>query len=260
MNTNPAGEERTYQKVGGITIDGAPVTYVVTLAAVVAALSFIPLSVVIGSGKSFPMSQGVYPLVGWILGPLAGALANAVGAIIGVFIAPHTTTMPAATVAGAAMGGLVAGSMTLANKRRWWWLPLFVLLLGAYAFYGSWAILVIQVRWGAVIAGSSIDWSALLLFLLPTRALVPRWIGSRDLKLVSLGLFFGTWITAGLTHLTASTIIYPFFNWPEAVWLSIAPIAPLEHLIRCLVGTLLGTGLIAGLRAIGLVKARYAAY
>ena len=72
----PAGQERRVEFLGGAAVDGAPVAYIVVLAAVVAALAFIPFSVVLASGGSFPMSEGIYGLVGWILGPIAGAVAT----------------------------------------------------------------------------------------------------------------------------------------------------------------------------------------
>ena len=73
MSQAPLGEEREIKFLGGTAIDGAPVAYIVVLAAVVVGLAFVPLSAVIGSGKSFPMSQAIFPLIGWILGPIAGA-------------------------------------------------------------------------------------------------------------------------------------------------------------------------------------------
>jgi predicted membrane protein len=105
-------------------IDGAPIAYIIMLAGVVTGLAFVPLSVVLGSGKSFPMSQGIYPLVGWILGPIAGAIASAIGASLGIFIAPHTTTVPIATVLGALMGSFAAGTMVHTGRRKNWWIPL----------------------------------------------------------------------------------------------------------------------------------------
>jgi hypothetical protein len=50
------------------------------------------------------------------------------------------------------------------------------------------------------------------------------------------------------------------FNWPEEVWISLIPIIPFESLMRGLVATVIGTGVIAGLRAIGLVKPTNATY
>lgn len=260
MSMEPLGEERQVRRLGGVSIDGAPVSYVVALAAVIAALAFVPLSVILGSGKSFPMSQAVYPLVGWLLGPVAGAVANGIGALIGVFLAPHTTTVPLASVLGAAAGGLAAGVMVADGPRKWWVWPLgalFVVIFGLYAGRGIW---VNGAQVGSVLFGALIDWSALLGFLLPLRALIARWIGHQDLRRVAAGLFAGTWIVAGLAHLTSATLIYYVLNWPNAVWLGMAPFAPLEHLVRCVAGAVIGTGVIAGLRAMGLVKPEHAIY
>lgn len=260
MNTQPSGIERRVMRYAGPTIDGTPLSYIVTSAALVAVLAFVPLSVVIASGKSFPLSQSIYPLVGWLLGPAAGSLADAIGAISGMMLAPHTTTNPLATILGAALGGLAAGVMRDDSPRRWWWVPLLILFTVAYALYGVRAVVQNGAAWGAVLLGSFIDWSALLLFALPTRLLVGRWLQSTDLKHLSAGLFLGTWIVAGLTHLSTATVVYLILNWPSEVWLVIAPLAPLEHLIRSLVGTVIGTGVITGLRASGLVKPKHALY
>ena len=260
MSEGPMGEEREVKSLGGTAIDGAPVAYIIVLAAVVTGLAFVPLSAVIGSGKSFPMSQAIYPLIGWILGPIAGAAANAVGALIGVLLAPHTTTVPAATVLGALLGGLGAGSMVIGGSRKHWWVAVGALGILVYAAYTGRAVLQNGVGIGPVVLGSFIDWSALLLFLLPTRKVAARWIGGPDLGKVAAGLFVGTWMVAGLTHLLSATIVYYVLNWPAPVWAAMAPVSPIEHLVRSIVGTVIGTGVIAGLRAIGLVKAKHAVY
>jgi hypothetical protein len=260
LSETPAGQERQVTPLGGTNIDGAPISYVVVLASVVAGLALIPLSVVLGSGTSFPMSQAVYPMVGWILGPIAGALASGIGASIGTLLAPHTTTVPAATVLGALAGSFAAGAMDLHGRRKAWWVPLAVLFVLVYGLYAGRAVLLNGVRVSSVLIGSFINWSALLIFLLPSRRIAADWIRDPDLRKVSIGIFVGTWMAAGLTHLIAATIVYFVLNWPESIWLAMAPLAPFEHLTRSIVGAVLGTGVIAGLRAVGLVKPTYATY
>lgn len=260
MNTLPEGEKRTFQRVSGEMIDGAPVTYVITLAAVAAAMSYIPLSVVISSGKGFPLSQAIYPLIGWLLGPLGGMLAAGTGALIGVFIAPHTTTIPVATVLGAMVGSFSAGAMAGKDKRWWWWLLPAVLLAACYVFLFWKAVIANQIDAAYFFAGTFIDWSAWLLFVLPTRRLAVRWIQSSQPRWIAMGIFIGVWMIAGLAHLASTAIIYPVFNYPGAVWLQVAVFAPLEHILRCSVGTAVGTGLIIGMRSIGLLKPVHAAY
>jgi hypothetical protein len=245
----PAGKERTFQQSSSAAIDGAPITYIIVLAAVVTALSFIPLSPVVGSTASFPMSQGIYPLVGWLLGPLAGSLADGIGALISVFV-----------VLGAVAGGFAGGAMLSKGKCRTTWIVAAVSFTILFAAHILRAHFYNKVGWLALLAGTFINWSALLLFLLPTRDLVVRWIGSKNLWQVSSGLFLGTWIGAGLSHLAAGFVYNLVYNMTEAFWWSFTPLAPFENLVRCLVGAVIGSGLIAGMRALGLFKPTKAIY
>lgn len=260
MSQRPAGEEREVQFLGGAAIDGAPVAYIVVLAAVVTALAFIPFSVILASGGSFPMSQGIYPLVGWILGPIAGAIASGIGALVGIFLAPHTAGVPVVSVIGGVLASFAAGSMVLGEKRRNWWMWLTVLFVIAFLLFAGRAIVQNGVSLYAAIAGSFLDWSGILLFALPTRTLFARWINDQNIGKVTIGLFLGTWAVAGVMHVVQACIAYFMFNWPEEVWVTLIPIIPFENLMRCLIGTVIGTGVIAGLRAIGLVKPTEAIY
>jgi len=260
MSQGPAGEERQVRFHNSAAIDGAPVAYIVVLAAVVVVLAFIPFSVILVGGGSFPMSQGIYPLLGWLLGPIAGGIASGIGALIGVFLAPHTTTVPAVTVLNAVISSFAAGAMVIGRKRRAWWIPLTVLFVAAWLLFAGRAVVQNDVRAWVAVAASFINWSAILLYALPTRTLFARWINSKNMGLVAAGLFLGTWMIAGLGHLMGSTVLYFMWNWPEAGFLSLMPAAPVENLVRCLIGTVIGTGVIAGLRAMGLVKPTEAIY
>jgi len=257
----PSGEERSIQRQGGATLDGAPIAYVAALAAVMIAFTIVPLplSVVIGFGRSFPLSQGLYGLTGWLLGPLAGALANGIGVLIGVFLNPQNTTLPIASVVGAAAGALAAGVLGATDTRRRWALPLVMLFGVTYLLYGGRAIVQNGANPWAVLAGSFIDWSALLLFL-PARSWCVRWLRHPNLRQVGVALFVGTWISSGLAHLTSACWVYFAYNWPAENWWLMAPAAPLEHVARCGIGAIVGTGVIAGLRATGLLKPLHAAY
>jgi hypothetical protein len=260
MSERPSGEERQVQFLGGAAIDGAPVAYIVVLAAVVTALAFIPFSVILASGGSFPMSQGIYPLVGWILGPIGGAIASGIGALVGIFLAPHTAGVPVVSVLGGIIASFAAGSMVLGEKRKNWWIPLTVIFVIAFLLFVGRAIVQNGVSLYAGIAGSILDWSGILLFALPTRKLFAKWINGKNIALVAAGLFCGTWMVAGVMHVVQACITYFMFNWPEEVWVTLIPIIPFENLMRCLIGTVIGTGVIAGLRAIGLVKPTEAIY
>jgi len=256
----PEGEERQVKIVNSSSIDGAPIAYIVVLSAIVTALSFIPFSIVLGSGGSMPLSQGVFPLLGWLLGPIGGAIASAIGSMVGAFLAPYTAGIPIVSVLGATVSSFIAGIMIYGKGRRGSWLFLIVLFLLAFYIYGNRAIVQNGIPVNIFLAGNFIELSSFLLFILPTRRRFAGWIGDSNLALVALGLFAGTWIASGLSHLCLATITYSIFNWPKEVWLALIPIIPFENLIRSLVGSAIGTGVIAGLRAISLVRSAEAIY
>lgn len=258
-SSEPQGEEREIQILGSASLDGTPLDYVVVMAAVVTVLAFIPFSITIGSGGVFPLSQGIFPLLGWLLGPLAGAAASGIGTLMGVFLAPHTAGIPPITIFGAMVASLAAGAMVLGQKRKYWWFGLTSFFVIALFLYTRRA-LDNGVSLPVVIIGSFIDWSGLLLFIFPTRTLFARWINSENLRLVSLGIFLGTWMITGVSHLSQSMMTYAMFNWPEETWILLIPIMPLENLVRSLVGAFIGVRVISGLRAIGLMKPKEAIY
>jgi hypothetical protein len=263
-NQSPQGTERIVKTRGGAAIDGTPIAYIIVLAAVVTVLSFIPFSIVLGSGKGIPLSQSIYPLLGWLLGPIAGALGSGIGTLIGVFLAPYTAGVPAIAIWGAAIASFSAGVMqqqheTLRDSYKFWIWGLFILFgleLIAYAYLANRNGVSTQ----TFIAGSFVDWAALLLFILPTRNLFAKMIGSSNISFVFVGIFGGTWMVCGLAHLSQVPFTYYLFSWPEPIWQALIPIIPFENTMRGLSGAVIGTGVISGLRAINLVKPSKAIY
>lgn len=258
--TTPSGEEREVKFLGSASIDGAPVAYIVVLAAVVTVLAFIPFSIVMASGGSFPMSQAIYPLLGWLLGPIGGAVAGGIGRTIGVFLAPHTASLAPISILGAVLIPFIAGTMTAGGKRAAWWLaPALLGILSAIAFLGR-GIWINGVSVQAAFLGSAAQTLGLMLFILPTRILCARGITSKNLALVFLGLFFGNWASFAGGHLAQSALNYWVVNWPEEIWITLAGLMPIEYIFRSLIGSVIGVSVIAGLRAIGLKKAENALY
>jgi hypothetical protein len=256
----PEGEPREIKTFGSASIDGAPIAYIVVLSAIVTTLAFIPFSILLSSGGSMPLSQALFPLLGWILGPIAGATASGIGTLIGIFLAPYTAGLPALSIWGAVVASFTAGTMVLGKKRSLWWFWLTIISVLQLYLYANRAIAQNGIAPKIFIAGAFVDWSGVLLLALPTRILFARWINSKELRLLTLGLFFGSWMVSGLSHLSQVVISYFMFNWPEEVWITLIPVMPFENLIRSVVGTIIGIGVISGLRAIGLVKAREAIY
>ncbi|PZO39644.1 MAG: hypothetical protein DCF19_13770 [Pseudanabaena frigida] len=261
QNHIPEGEEREFKTIGSAAIDGAPIAYIIVLAAVVTVLAYVPFSITLGSGKGMPLSQSIYPLLGWVLGSWAGALASGIGAFIGIFLAPHTAgSVPVISLWGAAIASFAAGAMGSNPKRKYWYLGLTVLFAIELAVYAYLAIARNGIPINTFILGAFIDWSAVFLFVLPTRTLFARLISSSDIAKVAIGIFGGTWMICGLAHLSQVAFTYYLFNWPEPVWNMLIPIIPIENAMRGLSGLVIGTGVISGLRAINLVKPKEAIY
>lgn len=255
-----SGKERQVKLLGGANIDGTPIAYIVVLAAVVTALAFVPFSVVLGLGGSFPMSQAVYGLLGWVLGPIAGAVASGIGTIIGVVVAPHTAGVWPVRLLGALVATFAAGLMVNQGSRKHWWIVVEVLAITSFLYFIGRAIILNGIAVHTVLLVSFVDWSAILLFALPTRGMIGKLVGSKNIGLVAAGLALGTWISYGLAHVCQTAILYHMYNWTEEVWVTLIPIIPIETILRAAVGTVIGTGVIAGLRAIGLVKPPQALY
>ncbi|PZD74269.1 hypothetical protein C1752_01281 [Acaryochloris thomasi RCC1774] len=255
----PEAEEREVRFLGSASIDGTPIAYIVVLASVVTALSFIPFSVTLGTSVSaIPLSSGILPLVGFLLGPVAGAVACSIGTFIGAFLAPYTAGILPLTVGGAAVASLAAGLM---GARRGWWCWILVgFAVPAYLFLAARAVIQNGVDLKIFVAGTFIDWSALIFLILPVRKLVGRWLQSSDLIQLAMGLVLGTWISGGVAHLFQMSISYAVFNWPQEIWITLIPVIPFEQVVRCVVGTLIGARVITGLRVLFLIKPPAALY
>jgi len=255
----PKGEERKVKLVAGAAIDGAPIAYVIVWAGVLAVLSFVPIpvSVVFGIGGTFPLSQALYALVGFVLGPWAGALAAGIGRLIGIFTAPHTATVGLPSVLFA-MVWAAAGGILVEKRGRNWLLALIVLVL-AYVLYVGRA-LTKDVNPGLALQTTLTNVSGLILWILPTRVLARNWIADRNSGKLAAGLALGSWIVNTNGHTFSNAWVYYTVGWPASVWRVLIPIIPAEQFVRVVVGTVIGTGVILGLRAIGLVKPAKAGY
>jgi hypothetical protein len=255
----PSGEERTVVFLESATIAGAPVAYVIMLSSVVAVLSFIPFSIALSTGSSFPMSQGVYGLMGWVLGPWAGAWASGIGTLVGIFLAPHTAGIPWISVLGAASGAVFAGAIVPRGRTMLGAVLSVVALVEIYLYWHH-AIVRNGVEPRIVFYADLSRLVAFALFVLPTRRWMGRMIASPHLPTVAVGLFLGTWAATGLMMSGESLLGYYLLNWPQQVFVMFIPIIPLEQCFRSVIGAVIGTGVIAGLRTMSIVKPAEAAY
>ncbi|MCF3648569.1 hypothetical protein [Synoicihabitans lomoniglobus] len=247
------GEEREITFHDSASIGGAPVAYVIVLATVIAVLSFIPFSIVLSGGSSFPMAQGVYSLNGWLLGPWAGFVASGIGALVGVFLAPHTAGIPWLAVSGAGLAALYAAALHPTGRRPLWAGLSALTLIGWVLFYRQ-AVVLNGVSAAVFFLSYLTHLSATVLFIAPTHRWIGRALCSPDLKRVALGLFFGTWISASLMMFYMSWLSYALLTWPEEIFYIFFVMVPIENVARSVIGAVIGTGVIAGLRAMALVK------
>lgn len=256
---HPKGEERRVQLLGGAAIDGAPIAYIIVWAAVLVVLSFIPIpvSAVLGIGGTFPMSQAAYGLAGFVLGPWAGALAAGIGRLISIFAAPHTATAGLPSVLSAMVWAAAGGSL-VSKKGRQWLLALLVFVLSYVAYIGLGGARGVDLALALQTTASNL--SGILLWILPTRVLARNWIADKSAAKLAAGLALGCWMVNTCSHTFASVLSYWLNPWPANVWRVLIPIIPVEQLVRVVVGTVIGTGVISGLRAIGLVKPAKAGY
>jgi hypothetical protein len=256
-----SSNERQVTFLGGAAIDGAPVSFIVVMAALVTALSFVPLSVVMGSGGSFPLSQAILPLVGVLLGPIAGAVASGIGALAGVFLAPHTAGIPPVTIIGAMFASFTAGSfIRVIQGRRNWWIPVSVITILVWILVSYRALVTNGVPINIFLLFSLMQISAMLLYVLPTRILISKWLSSTSPVWLSVGMFLITWVSDGLMLILSGGVTYLLFSWPAEVFAMLIPMVPLEHALRSFAGTVIGVGVVLGLRAIGVVKPKQALY
>ena len=248
-----AGPEREIKFHDSATIGGAPIAFVIVLATVIAVLSCIPFSIVLSGGSSFPMAQGVYSFNGWVLGPWAGFVASAIGALVGVFLAPHTAGIPWLAVSGAGLAALYAAALK-PSGRHGLWLALSLFTVGGWLSFYHVAVNLNGVDSSVFLLSYLTHITSTVLFIAPTRIWIGCLIASPDLKRVSVGLFFGTWIAASLMMFYMSWLSYLVISWPEEVFYIFFVMVPLENLARSLIGAVIGTGVIAGLRSMALIK------
>jgi hypothetical protein len=186
-------------------------------------------------------------------------VASGAGTVVGIFLAPHTAGVPWISTVGAASAPLYAAAIVPRGRR----------LLGAVLSVAAilWIVLYWQhaiVRNGVspriVVYASASNLFAVALFISPARRWMGRLIVDPDLKKVALGLFFATWTASALMMAEEAVPTYYLLNWPQAVFEIFIPVIPLEQTVRSFIGMIIGTGVIAGLRAMAIVKPAAASY
>ena len=179
--------------------------------------------------------------------------------MVGIFLAPHTAGIPWLTVAGAASAALFAG-VIVPRGRNGLWAALGAGVLLVVALYWHQAVNRNGVAPRTFVAAYLVHAGALLLYGTPLRRLMAHLIHSAGLRRVAVGLFLGTWCATSLMMLGESMVGYSLLNWPAELFVMFAVVVPVETAVRSGIGAVVGTGVIAGLRAMALIRAREASF
>ena len=251
------GEKRELKVGNAMSIGGAPVSYVAILAAVLTVTSFIPLSVSIGSGASFPLSTTIYPLIGIILGPVAGPAAAAIGGILSVIISPHTANSGILTPLAPISTAFIAG-MLVQKKRGYWIIPLFMFFVGFFCYAGLGYVRGVSIR--NILMLFFVPLLSVVLYLLTIVQHAKYWLVSKQ-RMANLIGFIVIFFTANISEIPITGAVnYIVMGWPNDVWPIIALTMPIERSIMLLAGTIIGMSVITGLRKLPIVKPLKAGY
>lgn len=244
---------------GGVMIGGAPVSSTAILAALVAALAFIPASIVVGGmAGGWPFWDVVTPLVGMLLGPIAGPIAAIIGVLVGGVIAPYTNLGPWGFMIGGMSAFTVA--MIMYPGRSLWFIPWTITVaLNVIYFFQATNFGVSPMLWWSNVFTVHI---ALLLIAIPQ---IRNW-AIAQIRTGGLGL--STYLAMFIVVFPASTAgvqanWVPAFAtnpWPADVWPVLIWIIAVERIAFTAVGALIGTALLLALRRSSLPKATMAGY
>jgi hypothetical protein len=253
------GRLRHPQSVGGVSIGGAPVSYVAIMTAIVAALAFVPASVVIGgAGGGWPLHDAIHPLNGLLLGPIAGPIASVAGIFIGNAIAPYTSLGPWSPLLGG-MAAFAVGMVVQTGRMRWLLPWAIVAVLHVVYFVQATNFEIGPAMW---LSNAFTVTVGLIVIAIPA---VRNWATSMVRSEgagwqlgVALYIIFFFGSVAGIQALWVPS--FATNPWPEEVWPALIPVILLERTVFTLIGVLIALGVIAGLRRSSFVKPKHAGF
>jgi len=256
-----SSEEEVVPLVSAGMIDGTPIAYIAIWAALVAVLSMIPFSVVVGGGGSFPMSLTIYALVGVLLGPIAGGLATLIGSFLGVLIAPWTASMGFLGIIAPTGATFAAGLVTYKKGKPF--VNILLALVGALVimviFYFSFPLLNVDVLKPSVLLMGVTDFWPGWVLLLVTSKWIRDWVQSEDPTKLALAMFILTYFANNTwEHYIGWTMFNVVYGLPIDVclWVIFA-FTWWERLAMGFGGMVIGTAVIIALRRAGIKKPLY---
>ncbi|MPM53863.1 hypothetical protein SDC9_100633 [bioreactor metagenome] len=210
--------------------------------AVLAVASLLPSIPIIGLGSSFSVSTGLYPLAGMFFGPIPGAVCAAIGAALGMLIAPHTAWMGMATFLIGTVSAFAAGCVSRGKT--------FVIPVGILAVCGG--------LWFTFEIGRAAPMFPVVFYGFGVLACVAGGFlakknltgGNMALKIVSVWLC----AVAGMvtTASWANLVTLVLFQTPATVWNVLVFTSPVERACFAVGTTIIGVPLLVGLPKTGI--------
>lgn len=220
------------------TIDVASIS---VFAALYVVLGFIPLFYIFGAyGQYITAALILAPITGIILGPVGGTLAIAIGGIAGMAL---TGNMPMGifTFLPGTFDALCVG---LVYRGKWYAsVAIFAVFILAFAALPSIETAKYFVWFHAF---------ALLILLSPASTLAKEYVRNNDPQKIVMGVGILAFIGVLIDHIIGSLFFQILTPLPPSVWEAVAFIYPIERVLVTIVATIIGAGIIKGIRASGL--------
>lgn len=222
-------------------------------AALYAALSFLPLSQVIGFfSRAITAANIIAPVIGLLLGAYFGSFSTFFGGIIALFFSPYFSPM-----------GLAAGVVTalcaglLYSKRRFACAFIYFSLLFAFGFYP-----II----GPVWLYPPLLWFQLIGFTIlvsPIQSMAQKNLNSEN-NVRALSSFFIIFLISTLAGQIAGSLIFELFSWSvtanldvlKGIWQATTFLYPAERTVIAFGAALLGLPVHRILVSMGFLKAQ----
>jgi len=231
-------------------IGKAPITLHLTSIDIASISIFAALYVVMGSmplfyifgayGQFITAALLIAPIIGIVLGPVGGTLSVAIGGIAGMAL---TGNMPMG-IFSFLPGTFDALCVGLAFRRKW------------YASAAIFALFILAFASLPSIGGAKyfvwFDAFALLILLSPASTLAVEYAKSSDPQKIVMGVGILAFIGVLIDHIVGSLVFQVLTPIPQSIWEAVAFIYPIERVLVTIVATIIGAGIIRGVRASGL--------
>jgi len=238
-------KEKTITVIGRVPVTLHLTTREIASISIFAALYVVmgtmPLFYIFGAyGQFITAALLIAPIVGIALGPVGGTLAIAIGGIAGMAL---TGNMPMG-IFSFLPGTMDALCVGLAFRGKWYAsaaiFAVFILAFAALPSIGAAKYFV----W--------FDAFALLILLSPASTLAVGYAKSVDPQKIVMGVGILAFIGVLIDHIVGSLIFQVLTPIPQTVWEAVAFIYPIERVLVTIVATIIGAGIIRGIRASGL--------